>query len=1053
MRRGLAVLLCASLLACPQVTPAPLEPEPRITRFTSSASAVNEGESVTLTWDTADAAEVSLEEATLGALSTQASGSLEVMVPKRSLFVLTARNSRGATRRAVLTVGVGAAPGELQLLASPREIDVGEAVTLTWAASDASLTASPGGVIDVTGNSVVVSPTQSTTYTLTSGARTASTLVTVRPTVLTFTASTDAIDEDGAVTLSWTTANATRVRLLSTGRPTLVDSSDASTVRSGSFTDALSPDPGHIYRYELRVEGARGGAFIELPVRGMPVITSLEAPAYARIGQPVEVKWTTRDADSVSIFQGPVELHRTADVDAAASGRVTLVAPSSTLQLEAVARKAPAGETRRGLEVQVVGTPSVTLSATPSTMPRGTPYQLTWSGQSVRNLRLLGEDARVLLQLTDVTDTGTLPLTFIAGDVATFRLVVDNALGDVASSSLTVSPSDPFLFTASPAGAIPVGRRVTLSWTSGETLYGFPHDDVSVRSSSTGFDDISSTGTPVVFPGVTPDDEIGSIVTTFRAPFFGRLVGERISVSTNGYVTFGPANRNNYLDVALPTAKLEPLSIAPYWEDLILTNGGVHWQLKPSGGDEVLIIQWTNAATTTATGLTFQLKLFSTGRVDFEYLTMPATLGKSGLQGPRGDDGVPLGRPVAAALGATFFEPKQSPVSLVARSHEPTRAFLRSGNTWVPVQTRFDVVFPEALQLGEALLKPSPLVGAAGRWVEFFNARSTPISLDGWALELTDGGVAPLSGSVPAGGTRVFGTSVDRALNDDAGVDVALSTFIVDGARDSFTWALGSLSWNNPPTGIAQVTDYGPFRFEGDVAVTPSRAQQCFANARYGTQSPQQRGTPGTDVSCGFGYRWERARPGYFDISAHGRKLVDDVNVPGLQVDVDLASAPFTFFGTPRVSVRVSSDGYLTFDPTAPNSDFPSSEPSSSAPNSVIAIYADDLGGRFADSGIFVLRVPTNEDPFAAAPHWIFQWHRWAHLDGDDFNFQVKLFDDGSFEYHFAEMTSGTFTPYGTGVSANTWVENATGTQALVINASSLTPGISPHTAFRFSPR
>jgi hypothetical protein len=152
--------------------------------------------------------------------------------------------------------------------------------------------------------------------------------------------------------------------------------------------------------------------------------------------------------------------------------------------------------------------------------------------------------------------------------------------------------------------------------------------------------------------------------------------------------------------------------------------------------------------------------------------------------------------------------------------------------------------------------------------------------------------------------------------------------------------------------------------------------------------------------------------------------------------------------------VRVSADGYLTFDLTSANNLFSSNFPSTTAPNSVIAVYADDLGGRLANSSVKYRRVGMNEDPFASAPHWIVQWSHWSHVADDDLNFQVKLFDDGVIEFHFAAMTSGpSTTPYGSGISANTWIENAAGTQALTINATSETPGISPFTAYRISPR
>ena len=283
--------------------------------------------------------------------------------------------------------------------------------------------------------------------------------------------------------------------------------------------------------------------------------------------------------------------------------------------------------------------------------------------------------------------------------------------------------------------------------------------------------------------------------------------------------------------------------------------------------------------------------------------------------------------------------------------------------------------------------------------------------------------------------------------------------FDVSGTLGRFTWgrdgALGAWSWNNPTTGSSMVSDFGPYRFSTDVSTFLPRPQLCPGSGFYGAQAQPQRGTPGTDSTCGFGYSWQEVEFGYYDIAPVGTLQVPSIDPSTTpQVNVDLSSAPFPFFGVPRPMVRLSANGYLTFDLAATSSTFSSTYPSTSAPNAVIAVFADDLGGRRVDAAIYSRRVPSGEDPFAAAPHWIFQWSHWANVADDDLNFQAKLFDDGVIELHFAQMTSGASSiPTGTGVGATTWVENPSGTQALVLNANSATPGISPFTAFRITPR
>lgn len=1064
MRTSLALVALVALSACPPaLTADPLEKAPRIVAFAASQTLVNAGDSVTLTWNVADATEVTLVESSLGAVSgfEGFEGSLEVSVPGTALYVLTARNARGATVRAVVGIDVREAEGDVLFTATATAIDVGQSVALAWSARGATqvgLVAAPGGAVDVGGQLesgvVTVSPTTSTTYTLTAGSRTASVTVVVRPTILSFAATTDAIDLPDAgvdagvsLTLAWSTGNAERVRLVAAGRPTLYDSADGGSAATTSFTDALPLpiDPSRLYPYELIVDGAGTTvrSSVSVPVRGSPVVTSLSAPRFVRRGSPVTVSWTTTGADSLALFLGPTELHRTASATAAASGSVEIIAPQATVTLQAVARNSRAGEGRRDLDLEVVDVPSVTLGTIPASPAFGAPFQLTWSGQSVRHVRVVGPRGELLYEEDDTSDTGTVPGVLTADEASTYRIVVDNGIGDYTSAARTVSSPPPFTFAVSPAGSLRAGSSATLSWTGGATVHGLLHGEVSTRTASTGFDDISTSGTRLA-NGVS--STVSRITTAFRAPFAGRVVGADVSVSTNGYLSFSPVNAGNSVEVPLPSAKLEPLSIAADWDAHSAVT--TWWQVKPAGADEVLIVQWVVGSTRA-----FQVKLFSTGQVDLEYRTMPAVTGVAGLQGAQGEVGVGLTAPRPSGTGFTLVAPKTSPVTVVATSRTPVRGLVRVGSAWAPVAARLDVVQPEELQLSEAMVAPRS-TGVAGQWLEFVNTREAPIDLTGWAVTLSDGGVVPLQGSLASKGVRVFGASTDGALNDDAGVDVALAGFALDPARDTFTWgsdaAFGGYSWLSPAAGFAQTFDFGPYRLVGDTA---SHGVTCVSTQPYGSQMPPQRGTPGQDVTCGFGFGWRRVAPGYHDISRSGTKLVASTTT-ATQVTFDLSTAPFPFFNVRRNAIRVSADGWLSFDLTAGTNVFSSAAPTTSVPNSVLAIFADDLGGRRPESGVFARRVGQGEDPFAAEPHWIIQWHRWSHVTEDDFNFQVKLFDDGALEYHFAEMHNGpTTTPYGNGSSANTWLENPGGTQALVINASSLSPGISPFTAFRFSPR
>ncbi|MBK7857114.1 MAG: hypothetical protein IPJ65_00560 [Archangiaceae bacterium] len=63
----------------------------------------------------------------------------------------------------------------------------------------------------------------------------------------------------------------------------------------------------------------------------------------------------------------------------------------------------------------------------------------------------------------------------------------------------------------------------------------------------------------------------------------------------------------------------------------------------------------------------------------------------------------------------------------------------------------------------------------------------------------------------------------------------------------------------------------------------------------------------------------------------------------------------------------------------------------------------------------------------------------------------MKFFANGNIEYHYGTMTPGTTGTAHQGSGATTWLEDPTGKQALAVNVNSLTPGIAPSSAWRFT--
>lgn len=506
----LAVALFAA--ASCTVPPAdPLETAPHIKAFTASAHRVNRGDAVTLHWDTENADEVKIDELRLGTVSgvSGATGDVQVNVNQDSLYVLRVRNTRGASDSAVVSITVGEA-GKLVFAAVPPDVAYGASSTLAWTAPGATavtLTGDDGSTIDVHGQtesgSVVVSPAKTTVYTLAVGTLNATATVTVSPSVVSF--SNDALTVDGGssdITLRWKTVGGARLQITSPGRGLLLDTTDAARVADGTLADPLPQviDPSQIFTYDLTVstDSASSTRRVQVSFAGQPVVVSFTAPKYTRdpaaparpdggtVATTFALSWETRSADTLSISANGTEIYR-APRESVQAGSLSLPNPAADTHYELRATRDRGSEVVAGLDVDVVGVPTLSVTATPTTVNGGEPTELQWAGTNLRTIEVVENGYGTLHSDTGVLDMGSFSVA--PGGPTTYTVIGTNGLGDRIEAPASITVTNPIVLTLSDTGVLRAGQTYTATFTvpnqPSATITGLPHAQVDARPAST----------------------------------------------------------------------------------------------------------------------------------------------------------------------------------------------------------------------------------------------------------------------------------------------------------------------------------------------------------------------------------------------------------------------------------------------------------------------------------------------------------------------------------------------------------------------------------------
>ena len=448
---------------------------PTISFFSATPSSIDKGKTSTLKWSTSNADSVSISP---GIGTVKAQGYRVVSPTSTTTYTLTATNTAKAVKATTKVTVRPIDPPTATFSASPETIDKGKSSTLKWNTTDAtSVFISPGiGTVKASGTRTV-SPSSTTTYTLTASNSVKTVKVTAKVTVRkptpppisgTISASPNpcTIAEGKSTcttTLKWsaTGTSGLRVRVSHNGRAsTVVSSSGASGSTSPSWIQAA---PAHTYTFTLYDYAGRvqGKLLDSVKVTGKaaqkpPTISSFTAsPTTIDSGQSSTLKWSTANADSLSISPGVGKV----------TGTSVSVSPTSTTTYTLTAKNTAKSVTATA-KVTVRPPPAPKISsftASPATIDKGKSSTLKWSTANATSLSISPGVGTVTGTLVKVSPTSTMTYTLTATN--SVKTVTATVKVTVRGTPTTVSGA----ISASPNPcAIAAGKYTctsTISWT------------------------------------------------------------------------------------------------------------------------------------------------------------------------------------------------------------------------------------------------------------------------------------------------------------------------------------------------------------------------------------------------------------------------------------------------------------------------------------------------------------------------------------------------------------------------------------------------------------
>ena len=435
--------------------------------LTTSESAINPGEPVTLTWDSANTSSCTASGGWTGAQALNGSLTLSNLTKGLKTFSLACKGVAGTVTKKV-TVNVVPVAAITSFTATPTSVLQGKTVSLKWATTDATTCTAGGDTAGGTwggtrakaGSATVGPLSQDSTFEITctgpGGSDSAEVTVAVLPPpTVDLSLSEEVIEPGQSVTLLWETENAASCKA-SGGW-----SGDKDTQGSETRTE---PTKGKkTYTLTCTGSGVSVKDTVTLTVVAAPTLTFSTNLDQVGFEKAATLKWSSTDA-TTCIASGDWS------GDRKTSGSVStgpLTASTNTFILTCIG---PAGEASETVTVDVLGKPDVTLSLSDTELEEGQSVVVDWSSTDATSCKASGgvtgwaatdrglDGSLTFDKLTKGDKTFTLSCTGPGGVTE-----VKQVLGVDAAPEITE-------FKASQATGVTPNTAVTLSWKTSDAL-------------------------------------------------------------------------------------------------------------------------------------------------------------------------------------------------------------------------------------------------------------------------------------------------------------------------------------------------------------------------------------------------------------------------------------------------------------------------------------------------------------------------------------------------------------------------------------------------------